>query len=536
MKSKKIILFTLALIGISTIAFLRSKYLHTVVVDEAFIFFRYAENVVKGNGFVWNIGELPVEGYSSFMYLVIFIFGKVLSLDPIILSLVVGVVSSTLTLYLTFLIYQQLNPNLVKENIFTVFIIGVTPSFLYWSVAGMETSFYSMFFLLTIYLFLTREIDFKSLLLNGIMFGLLCLIRFEATLIFLCSLLYIMKKKNSLITYRINKEQIIFTLGFSLIFLTYFIWRWIYFGQFLPNTFYAKTGGGLAQVIGGLDYTIISLRRFFGFGWFIIFLILLAFRFKMLSGKSGFLFGLGTVSVIATILIGGDHFYGGRFILPVLPLLLVFIPPSLNRLLNLKTLLESNREIILFLFYFVMAGILVFKLPVKEAMFGAKNLVEGKKETVTVYNDWIDDYIFEWQNGFILMGKELKKISKPDDYIAATPIGAIGYYSKIGVIDMVGIVDPFISKEDFKDEFIQNWIPGHNKGNGAYILSRKPKYIQLVDFLTREPHETPFESSFRLKSIKEIWFSKDFQAMYEFKPVEVTDGWFYNLYVRKDSN
>ncbi len=45
------------------------------------------------------------------------------------------------------------------------------------------------------------------------------------------------------------------------------------------------------------------------------------------------------------------------------------------------------------------------------------------------------------------MGSELKQIANKDDYIAAVPIGAIGYYSKINVIDMVGIVDPVIAHE-----------------------------------------------------------------------------------------
>ena len=37
--------------------------------DDAFIFFRYAQNWANGAGPVWNIGDVPVEGFSSPLWL-----------------------------------------------------------------------------------------------------------------------------------------------------------------------------------------------------------------------------------------------------------------------------------------------------------------------------------------------------------------------------------------------------------------------------------------------------------------------------------
>jgi len=95
----KIILLISGLIFISLITFLRANYLYTPIVDDAYIFFRYAENIVNGYGFVWNIGEQPVEGYTSFLYLVVLIFAKFLSLDLEIFSIIFGVFTSTFILY-----------------------------------------------------------------------------------------------------------------------------------------------------------------------------------------------------------------------------------------------------------------------------------------------------------------------------------------------------------------------------------------------------------------------------------------------------
>ncbi len=131
------------------------------------------------------------------------------------------------------------------------------------------------------------------------------------------------------------------------------------------------------------------------------------------------------------------------------------------------------------------------------------------------------------------MGSTLKKIANKDEYIACVPIGAIGYYSKMKVIDMVGIVDPVIAHEKLSTDHPIKWTPGHTKGDGKYILSRKPKYIQLTDYLTNSPLEEPHKRSLQFTSVKEIWDSEEFHNDYEFYPVEVIDGWYYNLFKRK---
>jgi hypothetical protein len=97
---------------------------------------------------------------------------------------------------------------------------------------------------------------------------------------------------------------------------------------------------------------------------------------------------------------------------------------------------------------------------------------------------------------------------------------------------MVGIVDPVIAHEQISTNHLEKWTPGHTKGDGKYILSRKPKYIQLTDYLTRSPLEIPHKRSLQFSSVKEIWESEEFQNDYEFYPVEVIDGWYYNLFKR----
>jgi hypothetical protein len=538
MPKNKIIIFICLLAYFAIFNFLRNSYLYTTILDDAYIFFRYAENIFNGYGFVWNIGEAPVEGYTSFLYLFTLIIAKFLAFDLELFAILFGTLTSAFTIYFAYLIYDHLYPRdqtKTSANIITIIILALSPAFTYWSGAGMETSFYSMFLVMTIYYFLKLPDSIKNNLLKGILFGLLCVLRFEAVLFFLAALYYLVKKGNSFYRIKIERNAILFVIGFTIIFGTYFIWRWIYFGYFFPNTFYAKTGGGFQQIVGGFLYIIKALRLFYGFGWIPIIWVMLFFRKSLFTSKAVFLFSIGLVSLVTTILIGGDHFHLGRFVLPVFPLLFIFFPPALDKMLTIKlnylNLKPIFRTVILLV---IITTLLVVKPVYQDAINGFNNLLDGKKDILVVYDESSERKIIDWQHGFIIMGSSLNQIANKDEYIACVPIGAIGYYSKMKVIDMVGIVDPVIAHEKLSTDHPIKWTPGHTKGDGNYILSRKPKFIQLTDYLTNSPLEKPHKRSLQFTSVREIWDSEEFHNEYEFYPVEVIDGWYYNLFKRKD--
>ncbi|NUM63395.1 MAG: hypothetical protein HUU44_14860, partial [Ignavibacteriaceae bacterium] len=71
MTKTKIIIFISLVAYFAVLNSFRLNYLYTTILDDAYIFLRYAENIVNGYGFVWNIHEAPVEGYTSFLYLVV---------------------------------------------------------------------------------------------------------------------------------------------------------------------------------------------------------------------------------------------------------------------------------------------------------------------------------------------------------------------------------------------------------------------------------------------------------------------------------
>src|SRR5438552_12188088 len=67
--------------------------------DDAFISFRYADNLVRGLGLVYNAGE-RVEGYSNFLWTLWCAAGISLGASPVVWSIVWGIACYAATLAL----------------------------------------------------------------------------------------------------------------------------------------------------------------------------------------------------------------------------------------------------------------------------------------------------------------------------------------------------------------------------------------------------------------------------------------------------
>ena len=85
------------------------------LVDDAFIFFRYADNFSIGHGLVYNPGE-AVEGYTSFLWTLLLALAAWVGLPLIPFSQIAGVVFGFATLWavwqiaLAWLRYGALRP------------------------------------------------------------------------------------------------------------------------------------------------------------------------------------------------------------------------------------------------------------------------------------------------------------------------------------------------------------------------------------------------------------------------------------------
>ena len=504
---------------------IRICFNETTFVDDSYIFLRIAENAVNGHGFAWNINEPPLEGYTSFLYFLINIFAIKFFIHPELFLQIFGITTSFATIVFVYLLYNEANPLLKTENLVTSILVSISPCFIYWSTAGMETSFYMMFLMFSVLIYFKKSNSPISYIATGALFAILYLIRPESIVFFIYVLLFsayqLFKEKNNSIWLLL----ISMVFGFQLIFAPYFMWHLNYFGVLFPNSYYAKVGGGNYQFNGGLSYLFIHGKKLFSKGWFILIPIMALFIFEKKNYKQVFLLGLGLLSVMITVKNGGDHFDYARFLLPVLPFFLIPLPSSMKKIYTF-----FNKKIDYALFCFLIP-IIILIVNFNQPMY-SESLLKSPEPLVVENNNYVKGY--NWQAGFIKIGETLNKISKPGETIAVIPAGAIGYFSRMKILDMTGILNSDIAREPFVEKYIKNWRPGHNKGDGYYILAHKPEYIQLVDYLTTSPQSIPGPHGLFFKSVYEIWNSPVFHSEYEFYPIKLSEGSYYNLYRRKN--
>ena len=102
--------------------------------------------------------------------------------------------------------------------------------------------------------------------------------------------------------------------AFLVPFAIYFVARWAYFGELLPNTFYLKVGHDLTAVQRGLDY----VRTYLAERSYVPLVALLA----PLVARTAMVYWLTLFALLHTayvVYVGGDFYAGHRFLLVLDP-------------------------------------------------------------------------------------------------------------------------------------------------------------------------------------------------------------------------
>lgn len=421
--------------------------------DDAFIYFRYADHVVEGCGLRWNCEDPPVEGFSSVLYLAMLVGARFASWDPIAASQALGVVTLVAAIGVATHAAARLGARLdARRGPFVVglglaCVLSFDDYHLLYSVVGLETSTAA---LAVAAVFLAAVVEAETAL--GLAIAIAVLARPEAV-VFAFALPLLPSRRSA---------RSLAPLGLFLVALT--LLRLAIFGDVLPNTFWAKAGGTWVHARLGvlylaelaLDHPLVVLAP----------LALLPSR-----GRPGVAFvlaasGLWLASNVRT---GGDHFHYDRLLVPlVLPLdaLALYGVFALARRSS-GTLAEARP--------FLPA------LPVVALVL----LVSARASTVHAL---APGHGFPNVLRWAAVGRYLRDHERGAT-IATVPIGAIGYFSGLRTIDLVGLTEPRIARGRGRvppERMIRNWI-GHERHDTAWVLSQRPDLIVMTKFAS-----TPF--------------------------------------------
>ncbi len=383
------------------------------VAEDAYISFRYARNLVEGHGLVFNVGE-KVEGYTNFLWTLLLAPGLAFGLNPQSISLLLGLIFSTISFAFLFLTHQKI---FGKDSVpFFLFALAMNYTWACFSTSGLETSLLSALLAGSFYLY-AREGDGWKYGLIGILQALAVMTRPDAILAFAVLATYITIRS---IRLRQVNNLLWLILPFVILYVPYFLWRYNYYGYLLPNTFYAKSASQSYYKQGFIYIWEFSQRYSL---WAFLFLpILTAFQpAKISSLKNEFVLVIISFCLIHTFYIlrlGGD-FMEGRFLIPIIPW-------------------------IYFILEFVMRGFLkgvaltcAFVLLVATSAID-RPIIEPRKIQNYISDDRTWEPVFQlWFKEGSVLGKNL-----PEGTVIATDaVGAFGYANHQPIIDTLGLTD-----------------------------------------------------------------------------------------------
>jgi arabinofuranosyltransferase len=230
-----------------------SSQIFSYTIDDAYITFRYSKNLAAGFGPTYNPGLPPVEGYTTFLWMLLMTTPHFIGVNVATFSKVLGVLLTCGTFALISLITFQLTRIFPLKarlafSTFGAYLLAMLPITSIHAIAGMETSLFVFLTAEMVYLISVGLSDEPRLLFWSPMVGLLIgMTRPEGNAI----VLLLLAVAWFLSTRDVRKRLTWYSLGLYILpGAIYFLWRYLYYDLPLPLPFYMKVLHG-AGLFGG---------------------------------------------------------------------------------------------------------------------------------------------------------------------------------------------------------------------------------------------------------------------------------------------
>lgn len=454
-------------------------YQPDLLLDDAFISFRFARNFADGLGLVYNPAE-RVEGYTNFLWTLYLGLAARLGVSIQSAAIIGGGLAALGSLFVLYLFGRRWladHPGqawLAGMPLLLFAGMGATARFV---LSGIETLLFTFWICLGVYWLVYQP---RPWLAGGV-FGLAALTRPEGMLYFALGVGWALLWPGSAAggAYAGKRLRLGLELlaGFGLLYLPYFAWRLGYYGYPLPNTYYAKAEGlNLERFQRG--WRILRDMLAWWHIWPLILLSLSAFlpsradpHARLEGSQSPANPGPGArirpplylylavclATFLYFIVVGGDFiiWFGPRFLMPALPFLLLL---SAQGLANWISYLRLEAR-------------------------PANALAAGLALVLLAYNAWLSwpgqferlEVFARQMRAWRELGGWMRANLPAGAWIAVDAAGLIPYYSGLPTIDMYGLTDAHIAHLELASPGAG--IVAHEKFDPAYVLSRQPLCI-----------------------------------------------------------
>lgn len=461
---------------------------HAGPLDDDFISYRYARNLVRGLGLVYQEGE-RVEGFTNPLWVLIHAAGLTLDLLPVALTRWLGIGSLAACVFCAWRVERLLG----GRDAWTIATFGValSPALAFHAVAGLGTVLLSALILGWFLAWLNAEQLGRAPRLAAILLALACLLR---------------------------QESVVFALPFLLV-ARRSAWAWLpmvslagwtafrlgYYGEWLPQTYHVKRLPFAEDMARGLGYlgtsTLVA-----GVGVLVCLASLAPWRID--AGGPRRVVGAAVAGLLAhtlyVVATGGDYLGLARFFVPALPLALTLAATWMG-------LSFAGRAWYLAA---TLALLWTHATPLVPESYWVHN-----RGYLGVLHDFQEE---RWAS----LGRVFRARGEPDKSVCLSPIGAFGWESDMRIIDVLGLTNG-----DLRDVEPDLSIPmkGHQRFSAEATLAREPDYIVpgngVRDPRTGRMAVNPWE--------RDIFAHPDFAAHYVHEVWPIPGGEPLDVWVRQ---
>lgn len=432
------------------------------VSDDAFISLRYAERLLDGKGLTWNDGD-TVEGYSNLLWVLATAGLMKLQLSAVWAARALGLACSTMAVVVLALMVRPRSGAQLAGSLAAPLLLAACSPLAVWTMAGLEGPMVLLLVLLSLRgLQRCHRSGFATgdIFRTGSAMALLCLTRPDAPLwcaaAGFAATLAAPEHPGAPVRSAIGR-LVRLALVPALTVAAHTAFRLWYHGDFVPNTAHVKAGVSMLSLQAGLRYLLEGawVMR----GLFALALVGLVAGWSNPRVRGWLLTCAAPLAVFGGYLtaIGGDHFPGWRHFQPLLPMAVLLAVSGLHSVAG-----WCRGGIAL-------AWSLALAMPVL-LVHDARN----DPRTTAVHDE-------QWEWDGLALGDLLgRAFADERPLLAVDGAGAVPFASRLPCIDMMGLNDRTIAQSEPGAGIPRTFfLPGHMHGNGAYVLSRQPDFVQF---------------------------------------------------------
>jgi arabinofuranosyltransferase len=443
------------LVALIILIFHASHYL-PFIADDALISLRYAQRLLAGKGLTWTDGQ-PVEGYSNLLWILLVSLPGAFSVDLIASARILGIIGMAAAL-LALWRSQDYSYRKLPGTAIALLFFSLADSVAVWAIGGLEQPLIAGLLAWTVTLYfrlICSELPRNSTInLLSLCLGLLCLTRPDGpifTVAFIVALL--LSKRTGQRMFSLVMKLLRFPV---LLYGGQLLFRFLYYGEWAPNTSLVKLTPSIHHFYNGLMYLLNGLNALSPFSYLAIVMLAYLLVAKETRPKALVLGITAGAWMVYIVFIGGDIFPAWRHFIPLV-VVFAFALAEGSAFCWDRFRHRTARTAL------IIALITAFPCFVLLQLQNPENRRAMEER-------------WEWDGKVI--GLFLKAaFGHQQPLFAMTASGCLPYWSELPALDMLGLNDYYLPRHP-PANLGQGYL-GHELGDGQYVLSRHPDLISF---------------------------------------------------------